>query len=125
MQSHVQRIRVKDHNFSSSDSYVRPVTSPTRYGDNEYNDSNSNRGSQMDSLTPYVRAHLGRVYSLLGAGVGVAGLGSFLMACTPLGAAIPFWLPMVGGFVPLLWLSFAPPADPVAKMSLFFAFTLL
>lgn len=87
--------------------------------------SGSGGGSQADSLTPYVRQHLARVYTLLGAGCMTAGLGSFLMVATPLGRAVPYWFPMLGGFVPLLWLSFAPPANPSLKLALFFTFTLL
>ncbi|KPA79166.1 putative mitochondrial hypothetical protein [Leptomonas pyrrhocoris] len=82
-------------------------------------------GSQADSLTPYVRQHLARVYTLLGSACLTAGLGSFLMVATPLGRAIPYWFPMLGGFVPLLWLSFAPPANPSLKLGLFFSFALL
>lgn len=79
----------------------------------------------MDSLTPHVREHLFRVYSLLGATVVMAGIGSALMVMTPLCQVIPFWLPMVGGFVPLLWLSFAPPANPTLKTGLLLSFGLL
>ncbi|CBZ27447.1 conserved hypothetical protein [Leishmania mexicana MHOM/GT/2001/U1103] len=85
----------------------------------------SSGGSQADSLTPFVRQHLARVYTLLGCACLTAGLGSFLMVATPMGRAIPYWLPMVGGFVPLLWLSFAPPANPSLKLCLFFSFALL
>ncbi|EAN97926.1 hypothetical protein C3747_212g46 [Trypanosoma cruzi] len=100
--------------------WVKPVTSPMNYGGD-----NTGGGSTADSLTPYVRQHLSRVYGLLAAGTAVAGIGSFLMFSTPLGKAMPFWLPMVGGFVPLLWLSFAPPQDPNLKLALFFSFTVL
>jgi FtsH-binding integral membrane protein len=82
-------------------------------------------GSTADSLTPYVRQHLTRVYSLLGVGIAVAALGSASMFLTPLGKAIPYWLPAIGGFVPLLWLMWAPPANPQLKLGLFFAFTFL
>ncbi|EPY29136.1 hypothetical protein STCU_04707 [Strigomonas culicis] len=47
------------------------------------------------------------------------------MLATPLGHMIPYWLPMFGAFVPLLWLSFAPPANPTLRLALFFAFTTL
>ncbi|CCW66013.1 unnamed protein product [Phytomonas sp. Hart1] len=47
------------------------------------------------------------------------------MIATPLAKIIPFWLPMVAGFVPLLWLSFAPPASAGLRVGLFYAFTLL
>ncbi|GET88958.1 hypothetical protein, conserved [Leishmania tarentolae] len=87
--------------------------------------SGSSGGSQADSLTPFVRQHLARVYTLLGCACLTAGLGSFLMVATPMGRAIPYWLPMVGGFVPLLWLSFAPPSNPSLKLGLFFSFALL
>ncbi|RNF07582.1 hypothetical protein TraAM80_03265 [Trypanosoma rangeli] len=99
---------------------VKPVTSPMSYGG-----ENFGGGSTADSLTPYVRQHLSKVYGLLAAGSAVAGVGSFLMFATALGKSMPFWLPMVGGFVPLLWLSFAPPRDPTLKLALFFSFTLL
>ncbi|KAI5688168.1 Inhibitor of apoptosispromoting Bax1 [Leishmania braziliensis] len=85
----------------------------------------SSGGSQADSLTPFVRQHLARVYTLLGCACLTAGLGSFLMVATPMGHVIPYWLPMVGGFVPLLWMSFAPPANPSLKLALFFSFALL
>lgn len=98
---------------------VRTQDTPMNY------DNQNGGGSQADSLTPYVREHLTRVYSLLASGVAVAGCGSLLMMATPLGKAIPFWLPMAGGFVPLLWLNFAPPANPTTKLALFYAFTLL
>lgn len=82
-------------------------------------------GSTADSLTPYVRQHLTRVYSLLGVGIAVAALGSASMFLTPLGKMIPYWLPAIGGFVPLLWLMWAPPANPQLKLGLYFAFTFL
>lgn len=113
--SRIQRMRVRGHDT------VTRQDSPMNWSGG---DSGSG-GTQADSLTPYVRQHLFRVYSLLGAGCLTAGLGSFLMIATPLGKAIPYWLPMVGGFVPLLWLSFAPPANPAVKQALFFTFTLL
>jgi FtsH-binding integral membrane protein len=47
------------------------------------------------------------------------------MMLTPLGKAIPYWLPMIGGFVPLLWLMFKPPASVQGRLALFFAFTTL
>jgi FtsH-binding integral membrane protein len=62
---------------------------------------------------------------LLAAGVGVAAMGSSLMMFTPLCKTVPFWVPMVGAFVPLLWLSFAPPANPNLKLALFFSFCFL
>lgn len=82
-------------------------------------------GNTADSLTPHVRKHLARVYTLLGAGCLACGAGSALMFLTPLGKTIPYWLPMVAGFVPLLWLSFAPPRNPTLKLALFFTFTVL
>ncbi|RNF20830.1 uncharacterized protein Tco025E_03721 [Trypanosoma conorhini] len=100
--------------------WVKPVTSPMSYGG-----ENTGGGNTADSLTPYVRQHLSKVYGLLAAGSAVAGVGSLLMFATPLGKSMPFWLPMMGGFVPLLWLSFAPPRDPTLKLALFFSFTLL
>mmetsp|Transcript_52431 Transcript_52431/g.161420 ORF Transcript_52431/g.161420 Transcript_52431/m.161420 type:complete len:272 (-) Transcript_52431:67-882(-) len=77
------------------------------------------------ALTPQVRQHMLRVYNLLALGVGSAGVGSAAMMLTPLGKMIPYWLPMVGGFVPLLWLMWAPPASVQARLALFFAFTTL
>ncbi|KAH9597252.1 Bax inhibitor 1-related [Trypanosoma melophagium] len=99
---------------------LRPQSSPMNFGG-----SSDSGGSTAESLTPYVRQHLSRVYGLLAAGCAVAGVGSLLMFATPLGQSMPFWLPMVGGFVPLLWLSFAPPANPSLRLGLYFAFTLL
>lgn len=100
---------------------IQSMNTPSNWSGNGGNGG----GSQADSLTPYVRQHLARVYTLLGAACLTAGLGSFLMVATSLGKAVPFWLPMVGGFVPLLWLSFAPPANPSLKLGLFFSFALL
>jgi Bax inhibitor 1 len=100
---------------------VQSVNSPMNWSGN----GGSSGGSQADSLTPYVRQHLARVYTLLGCACLTAGLGSFLMVATPMGRAIPYWFPMLGGFVPLLWLSFAPPANPSLKLGLFFSFALL
>ena len=77
------------------------------------------------AMTPQVRAHLMRVYNLLAMGIGSAAIGSAAMMLTPLGKMIPYWLPMVGGFVPLLWLMFKPPASVQGRLALFFAFTLL
>lgn len=99
-------------------SYVQQQNSPQTWGGGD-------SGNTADSLTPHVRQHLRRVYSLLGVGCLVCGLGSSLMFLTPLGKMIPYWLPMLGGFVPLLWLSFMPPANPQARLALFFAFTIL
>ena len=82
-------------------------------------------GSAADAMTPAVRQHMMRVYTLLAAGVAVAGCGSAAMFMTPLGKMIPPMVCMLGGFVPLLWLSFRPPADPNLKLALFFTFTLL
>lgn len=99
---------------------VKPMTSPMNYGGD-----NSGSGSTADSLTPFVREHLSKVYGLLAAGCAAAGVGSFLMFGTPLGKSVPFFVPMIGGFVPLLWLSFAPPQNPTLKLALFFSFTVL
>lgn len=109
-----QRMRVQGRDD------VQSQTSPMNWSG-----SSSGGGNQADSLTPYVRQHLARVYTLLGCACLTAGLGSFLMVATPMGRAIPYWFPMVGGFVPLLWLSFAPPANPSLKLGLFFSFALL
>jgi FtsH-binding integral membrane protein len=77
------------------------------------------------ALTPHVRAHMVRVYNLLALGVASAAVGSMAMMLTPLGKTIPYWLPMFGGFVPLIWLMWAPPASIQARLALFFAFTTL
>jgi FtsH-binding integral membrane protein len=77
------------------------------------------------ALTPHVRQHLMRVYNLLALGVASCACGSAAMMLTPLGKAIPYWLPMIGGFVPLLWLMFKPPASVQGRLALFFAFTTL
>ena len=81
--------------------------------------------SGADALTPQVRQHMMRVYSLLGAGVMAAACGSALMFMTPLGKAIPPLVPMIGAFVPLLWLNFRPPASVEARLALFFSFCVL
>ena len=88
--------------------------------------NNSGGGtSTADSLTPHVRQHLTRVYNLLGVGIATAAVGSAMMFLTPLGKVIPYWLPAIGGFVPLLWLMWAPPRNPQVKLALFLVFTLL
>nr|CCC95200.1 unnamed protein product [Trypanosoma congolense IL3000] len=97
---------------------IKPQTSPMNF-----TGSSDGSGSTADSLTPYVREHLMKVYGLLAAGCVAAGFGSVLMFATPLCKTIPFWLPMAAGFVPLLWLSYAPPQNPTLKMGLFFSFT--
>lgn len=107
---------------SSSSNYVQyESTPPQSWGGS----SNGSSESAADSLTPHVRQHLARVYTLLGAGCISCGVGSMLMFLTPLGKAIPYWLPMFGGFIPLLWLSFAPPQNKALKLGLFFTFTTL
>jgi FtsH-binding integral membrane protein len=83
----------------------------------------SGGGSQADALTPAVRQHMFRVYNLLAMGVGACAVGSSAMLMTPLGKMVPYWMPMVGGFVPLLWLMFKPPASVQGRLALFFAFT--
>lgn len=85
----------------------------------------SSGGSTASDLPPHVRDHLQRTYLLLATGVGVAACGSSLMIFTPLVKTIPFWVPQIGAFVPLLWLSFAPPANPNVKLALFFTFCFL
>ena len=85
----------------------------------------SDSGPASEVLTPAVRDHLMKVYNLLAITIGAASLGSAAMIMTPLGKMVPFWLPMVGGFVPLLWLWFKPPANPVARQALVVSFGLL
>ncbi|EPY43841.1 hypothetical protein AGDE_00080 [Angomonas deanei] len=110
-------MRVQGRDNNNNNDYLRQQNVPTGY------DGSSSGGSQADSLTPYVRRHLGQVYGLLTLGVISAGLGATLMIATPLCKVIPPLVPMIGGFIPLLWLSFAPPANPNLKLALFFAFT--
>lgn len=81
--------------------------------------------STADAVTPAVRDHLVRVYSLLAAGIFAAGLGSAAMFMTPLGKMVPFFVPMIGGLGCLLWLSFKPPKTENGQLALFFAFTTL
>jgi Bax inhibitor 1 len=104
---------------SSSSSYVEQRNVPQSWGGSSGNESTA------ESLTPNVRRHLARVYTLLGAGCLACGFGSAAMFLTPLGKMIPYWLPMIAGFVPLLWLSFRPPQNPQLKLGLYFAFTIL
>lgn len=85
----------------------------------------SDNGSTADSLTPQVRAHLARVYSLLAAGCATAGVASAAMFLTPLGRSIPHFVPLFGGFVPLLWLFYAPPKSVEGRLALFFTFCAL
>jgi len=87
--------------------------------------SGSDSGSNSDPLPPHVRAHLMRVYNLLAISIGFAACGSSLMIFTGLGKMIPYWLPMVAGFVPLLWLNFKPPANPQARVALLLTFALI
>lgn len=115
----VRWIRVRGKETSSS-SFLSNIYSPATTSSDEYSG-----GSTADSLTPHVRDHLFRVYSLVGGTVLAACVGSLLMIATPLAHAIPYWLPMVGGFVPLLWLSFAPPANMMLKTGLLLTFGLL
>lgn len=82
--------------------------------------NSSNAGDEL--LTPYVREHLIKVYNLLAVAIGLAGCGSAAMIMTPLGKSIPFFVPLIGGFVPLLWLWFKPPANPVHRQALVLAF---
>lgn len=112
-------IRVRGKSDSSS-SFLSNIYSPATSSSQDYGG-----GSTADSLTPHVRDHLFRVYSLVGGTVLAACVGSLLMITTPLSHVIPFWLPMVGGFVPLLWLSFAPPANMKLKTGLLITFGLL
>ena len=101
---------------SNRESPIEPVYSPQTYS------GGSNGGGD---LPEHVRDHLTRTYMLLASGVGAAAVGSCLMMFTPLCKVIPFWFPMVGAFVPLLWLNFAPPANPNLKLGLFFTFCFL
>eukprot|EP00759_Apiculatamorpha_spiralis_P050118 PhF_6_TR4498/c0_g1_i3/m.6234/K21889/TMBIM6, BI1, TEGT; Bax inhibitor 1 len=87
--------------------------------------SSSSSQSTASDLPPHVREHITRVYALLAAGVAAAACGSSTMIFTGLAKTVPFWLPAVGAFVPLLWLSFAPPANPNVKLALFFTFCFL
>jgi FtsH-binding integral membrane protein len=103
---------------SSSGGWVMPNFSPSTTG-------TQSQTAGEAALTPHVRKHMLRVYNLLALGVGSAGVGSAAMMLTPLGKMIPYWVPMVGGFVPLLWLMFKPPASVQARLALFFAFTTL
>eukprot|EP00744_Colponema_vietnamica_P012892 GILI01018085.1.p1 GENE.GILI01018085.1~~GILI01018085.1.p1 ORF type:complete len:347 (-),score=75.35 GILI01018085.1:137-1132(-) len=82
--------------------------------------STSSTGDEL--LTPYVREHLMKVYNLLAVAIGLAGAGSAAMIMTPLGKSVPFFVPMIGGFIPLLWLWFRPPANPVHRQALVLAF---
>jgi len=112
--STMQRIRVRGGGQSLENIY-----SPTQ------SSSSSSRESELDSLTPFVRQHLLRVYSALGLTCAMAGLGSLLMIATPIGHAISPGLIMIASFVPLLWLSFAPPSNPAVKTALLLSFGLL
>jgi len=100
---------------------VQRNNSPINWGGGSSSGSNDNN----DPLTPYVRQHLLRVYSLLGVGIVTAGFGSYSIMALGLYKVIPFWLPLVAGFVPLLWLMLAPPRNPQLKTALFLTFTLL
>ena len=103
----------------SSGSAVQPNYTPWAGG------GSGGKESTADSLTPQVRDHLGRVYGLLAAGVASAGLASAAMFMTPLGKAIPWFLPTFGGLIPLFWLMWRPPASIQGRLALFFAFTTL
>ena len=95
---------------------IEPVYSPQTY---------QSESSDSTDLPEHVRDHLTRTYMLLASGVAGAALGAALMIFTPLCKVVPYWLPMVGAFVPLLWLNFAPPSNPNTKLALFFSFCFL
>lgn len=116
-------LRVRAGRTTSSSDY-NPVSS--------YQSSSSNwpttyrEAPQSDgSLSPHVRQHLLRVYNLLMMGVLSCGAASAMMFLTPLGHIIPWPLALFGGFIPLLWLMFKPPATVEGRVALFFAFTIL
>ena len=100
---------------SNRDSPIEPIYSPQSYSGER----------TADDLPPHVRDHLTRTYLLLASGVAGAGIGASMMIFTPLCKVIPYWFPMLGAFVPLLWLNFAPPANPNLKLALFFSFCFL
>lgn len=100
----------------SSSSSVQPNYTPATSSSNE---------STADSLTPAVRQHVQKVYSLLTMGVATAGLGCAAMIMTPLGKTIPWFLPAFGGLGCLLALSFMASASPQVRLALFFGFTTL
>lgn len=104
---------------SNQGSSVQPNYTPATSSNETFS------GSTADSITPQVRNHLVRVYNLLTIGVVTAGLGCAAMITTPLGAAVPYFVPMFGGLACLLWLNFKPPANPQARVALFLAFTTL
>ena len=104
---------------SDMSSYQSGNSSPMNFG------GSSGSGDNSDPLPPHVRQHLIRVYNLLALSVACAACGSGLMIFTGLGKAIPFWLPMVAGFVPLLWLNFKPPASSQARTALLLTFALI
>lgn len=112
-----QRTGTTQDQGSSSGGWVMPNFSPATTS------GGGTRQTGADALTPQVRQHMMRVYNLLALGVGSAAIGSMSMMMTPLGKMIPYWLPMFGGFVPLLWLMFKPPASVEGRLALFFAFT--
>lgn len=89
------------------------------------NEGGRSDGRQVDSLTPYVRQHLFRVYSLVGATALAAAVGSGLMIMTPLVQVVSPMVAMIGSMIPILWLSFAPPANPTAKVTLLISSGLL
>jgi Bax inhibitor 1 len=107
--------------YSSSSSSVQPNYSPA----NSSWGSSGSTESTADSITPQVRNHLVRVYNLLTLGVATAGLGCAAMIMTPLGASIPYFIPMFAGLGCLLALQFMPPKNPQARVGLFLAFTTL
>jgi len=55
-----------------------------------------------------LKQHLAQVYGILGGTIGVASLGSVASFVTPLGMIHPL-VPMLGSFVPLIWLSRTSP----------------
>eukprot|EP01065_Artemidia_motanka_P022100 TRINITY_DN2630_c5_g2_i5.p2 TRINITY_DN2630_c5_g2~~TRINITY_DN2630_c5_g2_i5.p2 ORF type:complete len:310 (+),score=104.94 TRINITY_DN2630_c5_g2_i5:112-930(+) len=81
------------------------------------------RQSEYDSLTPEIRQYMVKVYNVMGSGVVTAGVGAGAMLLTPLALSVNPMMFSLGAFIPLLWLSFRPPASFAGRLSLFHATT--
>eukprot|EP00659_Diplonema_papillatum_P021462 gene21462-33015_t len=81
------------------------------------------RASEYDALTPHARKYLARVYGNSAAGVATMSAGACVMMFTPLGAAVPYWAPMVASLAPLIGLSMGYGKTQGTKLAMFHAFT--
>eukprot|EP00758_Cryptobia_borreli_P013776 Tbor_TRINITY_DN5866_c1_g1::TRINITY_DN5866_c1_g1_i1::g.7270::m.7270 len=120
---------ISPYTLQKANYFTKSNISLIRIGNTSFTSTAVQEGSgpsgNEDVITPQVRQHLIKVYSLLGLCIGVAAVGSSMMILTPLGKAIPFWAPMALSFIPMIWLYFKPPANPNARVALLLSFAVL